>query len=134
MEPQFLTEQEVLCIHDTIISKYGGLHGIRDKGLLESALAAPSSSFGGIFIHASLTEMAAAYLFHIAKNHPFLDGNKRTAFACMDIFLQKNGYDFFLSTEDTFQFVLDVATSKFSLKEEIAFIIEQNTTPYEEAA
>lgn len=61
------------------IDLYGGAHGIRDLGLLQSALAMPSAGFGGEFFHIDIFEMAAAYAFHIAQNHPFLDGNKRTA-------------------------------------------------------
>ena len=77
MDPVFLTRTEILAIHADQLRRYGGAGGIRDEGLLDSALAAPQSAFGGEFLHAGLHEMAAAYLFHLVSNHPFLDGNKR---------------------------------------------------------
>jgi death-on-curing protein len=77
MEPVFLTLDEVLEIHTQQIELYGGSHGLRDPGALESAVAMPQSTFGGEYLHASIHMMAAAYLFHITQNHPFIDGNKR---------------------------------------------------------
>ena len=77
MSPDFLTLEEVLEIHDDQINRYGGASGIRDFGLLESALAQPQTIFGGSLLHTDLFEMAAAYFFHIIQNHPFMDGNKR---------------------------------------------------------
>jgi fido (protein-threonine AMPylation protein) len=75
-------------LHDRQVEKFGGTSGIRDQGLLESALAQPQATFAGELLHATIYEQAAAYLFHLAMNHPFLDGNKRTAFAVMDVFLR----------------------------------------------
>jgi len=72
--------------------RFGGGDGLRDQGLLESAIAMPMASFGGTFVHGSLFEMAAAYAFHIAENQPFLDGNKRTAILSAVVFLELNGY------------------------------------------
>lgn len=77
-EPLFLEVDDVLEIHATQLDVYGGGAGLRDQGLLESAVAQPRASFGGDFAHEGLFAMAAAYLFHIVKNHPFVDGNKRT--------------------------------------------------------
>lgn len=90
MKTRFLELIEVLEIHESRIDLYGGSRGIRDLGLLQSALAQPSAGFGEQYFHADLYEMAAAYLFHIAKNHPFVDGNKRTALACSLVFLSIN--------------------------------------------
>ena len=90
--PVFLTLDEVLGLHDRQIARYGGSAGVRDLGLLQSALAMPRASFGGVFAHADLYEMAAAYLFHLAKNHPFVDGNKRTAAYAAAVFLELNGW------------------------------------------
>ncbi len=87
----FLTLDEVLELHDRQIGLYGGSAGVRDLGLLQSALAMPQASFGGVFAHADVHEMAAAYLFHLAKNHPFVDGNKRTAAFAAAVFLRMNG-------------------------------------------
>jgi death-on-curing protein len=86
----FLKLEEIVAVHCNQIDLYGGTHGIRDLGLLESAIAMPSAGFGGKYLHADVFEMAAAYVFHIAQNHPFLDGNKRTAAASAIVFLKLN--------------------------------------------
>ena len=90
MNPVFLTLGEILEIHQDQINRYGGASGIRDIGLLQSAIAMPSASFGGQFLHSDLFEMAAAYLFHISQNHPFVDGNKRTGAVAAIVFLALN--------------------------------------------
>lgn len=79
----FLTVDDVLTLHADQIARFGGRAGIRDIGLLESALGMPLATFQSEFLHPSLAEMAAAYLFHIARNHPFLDGNKRVGLMAM---------------------------------------------------
>lgn len=94
IEPKFLTVDEVLVIHNEQIDAFGGLDGLRDAGLLESAVMMPQASFGGEYLHADLFEMAAAYAFHIAENQPFLDGNKRTALGAAMVFLGDNGFEF----------------------------------------
>lgn len=90
-EPEFLTLAEVLDVHADQIQRYGGQPGLRDMGLLQSALAQPEASFGGEWLHKDLHEMAAAYAYHICQNHCFIDGNKRTALACALVFLELNG-------------------------------------------
>ena len=90
-EPLFLTLAEVIAIHADQITRYGGQGGVRDFGLLESALAQPEASFAGEWLHHDRYEMAAAYAYHLCQNHPFLDGNKRTALACALVFLALNG-------------------------------------------
>lgn len=92
-EPEFLTLEDVLLIHDEQIEVYGGIQGIRDAGLLESAVMTAQASFGGEYLHQSIFEMAAAYAFHIAENQPFLDGNKRTALVSALVFLDINGIE-----------------------------------------
>src|SRR4030066_2255730 len=87
----FLTLAEVVEIHADQIKRYGGSDGVRDMSLLSSAVAMPYASFSGSFLHADIYEMAAAYAFHICQNHPFVDGNKRTALASALIFLELNG-------------------------------------------
>ena len=77
-EPDFLSVEDVIQIHDEQIAAYGGATGVRDQGLLESAVAVPRASFGEAYLHEDLAHMAAAYAFHIAQNQPSLDGNKRT--------------------------------------------------------
>jgi len=87
----FLEPNEVLEIHQTCLEKYGGAPGIRDLALLESAVAMPLAGFGQEYFHEDIFAMAAAYLFQIARNHPFVDGNKRTAAAAAVTFLALNG-------------------------------------------
>ncbi len=94
MRPVFLWLNEVLEIHRDQIERYGGTTGIRDIGLLQSALAAPAAGFGGGYLHEDLFAMAAAYLFHIVRNHLFVDGNKRTGAVAAVVFLVLNGIEF----------------------------------------
>ena len=90
-EPDFLSVEDVIQIHDEQIAAYGGAMGVRDQGLLESAVAMPRASFGETYLHEGLAHMAAAYAFHIAQNQPFLDGNKRTGLVAALVFLDLNG-------------------------------------------
>lgn len=92
-EPDFLTIDDVLAVHARSMELFGGAAGIRDQGLLESAVAAPQAAFGGEFAHATIFEMAAAYAFHIAQNQPFIDGNKRTGLGSALVFLSLNGFE-----------------------------------------
>lgn len=89
----FLTLQDVLEIHSDQILNHGGSLGVRDQHLLESAIAQPQASFGGKFLHPDLNSMASTYIFHLALNHPFIDGNKRTALVSGLTFLYLNGYE-----------------------------------------
>jgi death-on-curing protein len=92
IEPIFLTIAEVLEIHRKQLEAHGGIHGIRERSLLESAVMTAQASFGGEYLHQDIYEMAAAYAFHIAENQPFLDGNKRTALVSALAFLDLNGF------------------------------------------
>jgi len=107
--PVFLTLHEVIQVHQDQIERYGGMPEIRDAGLLQSAVAMPQASFGGQFLHHNLFEMAAAYLFHIAQNHPFLDGNKRTGAAAAFIFLSMNYVELHPDADDFEALVLATA-------------------------
>lgn len=91
MNPDFLTFDDVVELHRIEVERHGGSDGVRDAGLLASAVAQPTAGFGGEFLHEDLFAMAAAYLFHIVKNHPFIDGNKRTGFVAALAFLELNG-------------------------------------------
>lgn len=93
-EITFLGLGEVLEIHRDQINRSGGSPCLRDLDLLKSALGMPRATFGGVFLHTDVFEMAAAYLFHIVKNHPFIDGNKRAGAVSALVFLALNGYDF----------------------------------------
>ncbi|MEP0813039.1 MAG: type II toxin-antitoxin system death-on-curing family toxin [bacterium] len=91
---KFVSREQVLAIHGEMIRQFGGEPGLADFGMLESALTMTKASFGGEYLHRDIFEMAAAYAFHIAKNHPFIDGNKRTAFMTAMVFLKVNGFEF----------------------------------------
>jgi death on curing protein len=119
MQPLFLDLDHVLQIHRSLIERYGGIQGLRDAGLLQSAIAMPQASFGGEFLHKGLFEMAAAYLYHIVQNHPFLDGNKRTGAAVAIVFLAINGVDLQNDEEGLVGLTLAVAEGKAN-KQEIA--------------
>ena len=107
-----LTTEIVREIHDEAVKNFGGLHGIRDEALLTSAIFAPQSSFGGKSPYNDLIDIAAAYLFYLCRNHPFLDGNKRTAMAAAIVFLRLNGFNPAADGEKWEGLILDVASSK----------------------
>ena len=92
-EPCWLTREECLALHDMMLSHYGGMAGVRVENLLESALARPQQLFH--YRSPEMAELAAAYAAGIIKNHPFLDGNKRTGFMLGAGFLERNGFEFF---------------------------------------
>jgi death-on-curing protein len=100
---------EVLLILQDQIRRYGGAYGVRDTDLLSSALAMPSASFEGKYLHKNLYEQGAAYAFHICQNHPFIDGNKRTALATALVFLSLNGIELEDRNEELFGLMMEVA-------------------------
>lgn len=108
----FLDKETILAFHEDQVEIYGGTQGVRDMGLLDSALAQPQASFGGNYVHIDVFEMAAAYGFHICQNHPFYDGNKRTALIAMYTFLYVNGYRLQADRKSLFAIVLDLAEGK----------------------
>lgn len=115
---RFLSVEEVIYIHDVLIAQHGGLMGLRDLGLLISAIETPKIQIDKKFLHKSIFDQAAAYLFHISKNYPFLDGNKRTAAASALIFLKDNFIDIEFDSMEFEQLVLNAArgqTSKRSI-------------------
>lgn len=91
MSVEFLDVADVMAFHATQLARYGGLEGVRDAGLLASAVAMPRATFDGEFLHDGVFSMAAAYAFHIAENQPFVDGNKRAALMAALVFLELNG-------------------------------------------
>lgn len=113
----FISVAVALEIHDVLIDAYGGAKGIRDYGLLLSALEMPRSSFGGQDLHLTLFDKAAAYLYHVTKNHPFIDGNKRTASALALTFLELNGTKIKINTRDYEELVVATAEGLVSKKE-----------------
>ncbi len=122
LKPVFLTLDEVLAIHADQIAHYGGRPGLRDSGLLQSALAMPRTTFGRVYLHPSLPEMAAAYLFHLAGNHPFVDGNKRVGLAAALAFLGLNGLWLEADPDELAELVLRTARGEASKAEVGEFI------------
>lgn len=122
MDPIFISEEEIHVIHSDQLQRYGGSAGLRELGLLQSALAQPSASFGGQWLHRDLFEMAAAYLFSLVMNHPFVDGNKRVGGMAALAFLQINGV-FVESKEDAYaDLVLAVASGKAARDDVVMFL------------
>ncbi len=119
MNPEFLDIEDVLEIHALQLNRYGGADGLRDQGLLESALAQPQATFDGEFVHDGLFAMAAAYLFHITSNHPFLDGNKRTGLLSALVFLDINGIAIERESEILYDLTMAVAEGRAD-KEKVA--------------
>jgi death-on-curing protein len=125
-EPAFLTLAEALEIHHDQINRYGGRSGIRDIDLLKSALAMPQAGVGEEYFHADIIEMAAAYLFHIVRNHPFTDGNKRTGTVAALVFLTMNGIEVDTEEAEFERLVRKVAEGRAG-KNEIAAFLRSNT-------
>jgi death-on-curing protein len=122
---EFLTLDEILGIHVDQIDRYGGSPGIRDLRLLESAMSMPEAGFGGEMMHPTIFEQAAAYLFHLCKNHPFVDGNKRVALAACLAFLSLNGFDVEATEDELVELVIGVAAEDV-LKAEVAVFLQKH--------
>jgi death on curing protein len=123
--PLFLSAEDVIEIHADQIKRYGGSFGIRDTELLQSALGMPEAGFGDQYLHADLFEMAAAYLYHIVQNHPFIDGNKRTGTMAAFIFLKLNGLTLDADESAFEMLVLQAAQGQVG-KDAIADFFRQN--------
>lgn len=119
MEIYFLTLEDVLEIHTDQLKRYGGKTGIRDHNLLLSAIAQPLSTFDGQYLHQTFFDKAGAYLFYICQNHPFIDGNKRTALVSALMFLAMNNCPFDYQETELEKLVLSVAEGK-AKKEAVA--------------
>ena len=125
-EPLFLTFAEIIEIHDYQIEHYGGIDGLRSVEMLKSAIGMPSSTFSGEYLHPTIPEMAAAYLFHLVENHPFLDGTKRVGAMASLVFLDLNGYEFDATDEEFTDLVMRVASGKM-LKSEVVLFFQQHS-------
>jgi len=124
---RYLTLIEVLELHRKILEQSGGTLGIRDMGLLESAIAQPRMTFGGEDLYPSLLEKSAALGFSIIMNHPFVDGNKRTGHAATETFLVLNGLEINASVDEQERIVLVIASRKLE-REVFVEWLQQNTT------
>jgi death-on-curing protein len=126
MLPLFLDIDRVMRTHSSLIEHYGGSDGIRDVGLLHSAIAMPQASFGGQLLHKDTFEMAAAYLYHIVQNHPFIEGNKRTGAAAAIIFLAMNDIEIEADEDGLVELTLAVAKGEVG-KQQIAEFFRKAT-------
>lgn len=106
---EFLRVEDVLAIWRHQIERFGGSDGLRDRGLLASAVAQAEASVDGHYLHADIFEMAAAYLFHLVSNHPFVDGNKRVGLAAALVFLELNGQSIQSGTDELYELTMAVA-------------------------
>mgnify|MGYP001591471064 CR=1 FL=1 len=124
--PRFLFLDEVIQIHADQIERYGGSPGVRDADLLSSAVGMAEAGFGDQYLHSDLFEMAAAYLYHIVQNHPFIDGNKRVGVMAAFTFLKLNGLTLRANDTEFESVVLDVAQGKLG-KAAIAAFFRRHT-------
>lgn len=121
----YISEELVLTFHADLLQRYGGEPGLRDRGLLESALAQPRMTVGGKGAHKTLFEKAAAYGYHVCNNHPFIDGNKRVAFVLMDVFLQRNGWEITVVEEEAYSVMISLASGRLT-KAQLASWLQEN--------
>jgi death-on-curing protein len=128
LEPCFLTLAEVLEIHNDQIKRYGGSPGIRDIELLQSAIGQPSAGFSGGYLHEDIYAMAAAYLYHIVRNHPFIDGNKRTGAVAAVVFLALNGIKI-IADEDDFELIVRNVAEGSIGKPDVAEFFRKHSKP-----
>lgn len=114
-EPLWLDRELILLLHEDIISETGGATGVRDEGLLESALARPLNRFAYEGV-SDVIELAATYAVAIASNHPFIDGNKRSAFMALGLFLEDNGFQLFAEPDDATEAMMAAARGETTIK------------------
>lgn len=117
MAVSFIPDGLILTIHADLLVRYGGRPALRDPHLLESALAQAKMTAGGKYLHRTLFQKAAAYGFHVCKNHPFVDGNRRVAFVLMEMFLQMNGWEMVASEEEAYSMMMALASGQLSKAE-----------------
>ncbi len=127
---EYLRIEEVINFHDMLIEKYGGASGLRDLGQLASAVALPQQSFSGVDLHQFPYEKAAAYMYHIIKNRPFIDGNKRTGVFVCFVFMQRNRIPLEFDGDRVEEIAVAVAEGKIN-KTELSVLLEQlSSTDY----
>lgn len=123
---RFLSPDEVVMINQRLIKDFGGVHGVRDKGLLESAVYSPRATFDGNDLYSTIYEMAAAYAYHIIKDHPFVDGNKRTGLMIAVLFLEYNEQFINFAPGQLYNLGVRIATSTITVSE-ISRVLESCT-------
>jgi death on curing protein len=129
MAIRFIPDEIVTIIHKDQIRRYGGTPGIRDSNLLASALAQPRMTGGGKHLHRSIFSKTAAYGFHVCRNHPFVDGNKRVAFILMVLFLDRNGWELQASEEDAYSTMISLAEGNLT-KPELANWLKKSSAKH----
>jgi death on curing protein len=122
---KYLTPEQVLFIHSRLITETGGAHGVRDLGLLESAIARPQATFDGKELYSDIFSKAAALMDSLVNNHPFVDGNKRTGITAAGLFLRINGWELTSSSKDVETITMRVATEGIE-NEELAQWLKEN--------
>lgn len=122
-----LSYEQVLRLHDALIEEFGGTSGIRDKGLLDSALNTPFATFGGRYLYTSLQAKAAQLGFGLVRNHPFVDGNKRIGAHVMLVFLALNGIELDYKQEDLIDIILEVASGQANAQGLLEWILEHQS-------
>ena len=126
---KYLTPQKALFIHDQVVKRTGGSHGVRDIGLVESAVYRPQATFDGDDLYAGIFDKAAALLQSLLKNHPFVDGNKGTALTSAGLFLRLNGYKLINAKKEEVEFAIKVDNEHLSI-EEISKWLEKNSKQF----
>ena len=119
---RYLTVEEVSALHSMIIATSGGSTGFRDRGVLESAVAQPQMTFGGVDLYITIARKAAALGHSLISNHPFIDGNKRVGHAAMEVMLVLNGYDIVATVDEQERVILAVASGTMSREEFTSWI------------
>lgn len=122
---KYIKKNVVLTFHRKLIDDYGGLDGLRDEGLLESALAQAETTMFGEYLHQDIFEMASAYGYHLCQNHPFVDGNKRIALVVMDTFLRVNGWEITAEDRAIYSLMLALASGQVD-KSQLAQCLREN--------
>ena len=125
-EPNWITREECLAYHESLLERFGGLLGVRDEALLDSALNRPKHLF--TYGEPSIFEMASSYAHGIVKNHPFLDGNKRTGFIAAALFIETNGYRFQATEEEAVLQTLALAAGA-TCQEDYAAWLDRTSAP-----
>ena len=125
---RYLSFAQVLELHRSVIERWGGASGIRDLGILESALAQPRQSFGGQDLYPDLATKAAALCFSLVLNHPFIDGNKRIGHAAMETFLMVNGHELRAPVDEQERIMLDLAAGNLT-RDSFVEWVKQHTGP-----
>ena len=126
--PRFLTVEQVLTIHARVVAEFGGDDGVRDTAMLESAVGMPAATFDDAYLHDGIPRMAGAYLFHLCRNHPCVDGNKRTALAAAEVFLLVNDHELTATEDELVDLTLGVASGVLTKLDVTTFFVSHATS------